>query len=90
MIIDFNIIFTKRDVMLGFGLDVVGQFIRPHGRHGDFFNNNRVAGDGDGDFFLFELESAPQLLDGIHHRALIHNRSVDDGLRQQRLHTKRL
>jgi hypothetical protein len=47
-----------------------------------------VSGNGCGYLFAFDPEVVAQSLDGLDHGGLVHDRTVDDGLRWQRLETE--
>jgi len=77
-------------VVLGLVRDLLGQLAARHLRHADLLDHHRAAGDGDRDVLLAQPQSPPQGANCLGDRPLIHDRPVDDRLRQEGLHAEGL
>ena len=85
LIVDLDLIAGERYVLLGLDQHLPLEFIGRERRNRDLLDDHRVARDGDGHVAPPDAQPIAKRAQGIHHRALVHDRAVDDGVRWNRL-----
>src|SRR5262249_19120257 len=88
LVVELDVVLRERDVVLGLPGNLLGELILGHDRDRDLLDDHTVAGDGEGDVLAADAAALPDRADRLDDRALVHDRSVDDALRRQRLEPK--
>jgi hypothetical protein len=86
LIVDLHIGQFERDVLLSLPVDLLGQLCRCHERHRDLLDDHAMAADTQRDVATLDL--VEESLQPFHDRARVHDVTIHDGLRRQRVVTE--